>query len=329
MRSGHGRPVFIHSMWRSCGTYVFNKFRHDDSLHPYFEPCSEFLAAASPEDISAAIPDELRGNLRHTGADRQSFEAFPFTEKCGVRGFQDRFAYDRFHLSRDGDDPELRAYIKILLEHAASQGRTAVAKCCRFGLRAEWLDRVFKPVSIYVVRNPDAIFCSYWSFGGARSYFLIASLLIVARNRHLALFEDIGEELQVPLLAGRPLSEAFAAVSRLAAALSAQDFRDLVFVLWAVTLVHNLGVAELVVDIDLLVESADYRRSTEERLCALVGRRFSFADVRRTDAGWSPGRMVSQRSATCARHALARMAQRDDRGWTLSDKSRAALQALF
>jgi hypothetical protein len=328
MSAGRPHPIFIHSMWRSCGTFIFNKFRHDDSFHCYFEPCSEFLAAASPEGVSAAIPDEVRTNLRHTGAEKQSFGAFPFTKVNGVHGFRDRFAYDRFHMPRDAEDYELQLYISILIDHAISQNRVAVAKCCRFGLRAEWLERIFNPVSIYVVREPDAMFRSYWSFGGAQSYFLVASLLIVARNRHLAVFEEVAEELQVPSLCGRPLPRAFAEARELATRLDAQDFRDVTLVLWAVTLLHNLRVTKALVDMDLLIRDNEYRRCTEERLAALVGRRISFEDVRSIELSPSPGRPISQRGAACARHALKTIGLLENCCWPLSEKTRAALGAL-
>jgi hypothetical protein len=322
------RPIFIHAMWRSCGTYIFNKFRENPAYHTYFEPCSELLTASSANEVTASLSDELHDSLRHTAGKRQSFTAFPFDDAGGVRGFKQRFAYDRFHLDKDAQDSELQEYLSLLNAHAAAQNRTTVAKCCRFGLRAEWISRVFDAVSIYIVRHPEAIFRSYWSFG-PRSYFFSASLLIVAKNRHLPVFSEIGDELRVPSLCDVPLQEAFRAAARFLGGLTAQDLRDLILALWAATFAQNARVSAIIIDVDLLGRSQAYRRSLVEQFVDSVGQNLSFCDARSANLPPSPGRAFSLRGVTWAKHAVKAVGHVEAHHWNLSDESRAAIQLLL
>ena len=329
--NGGGQDNFIclQTMWRSCGTYIFNKFRQDESVHSYFEPCSEFLVAKSADAIRQELSDATQAGLRHTGASRQSFAAFPFAESGGVQGFMKRFAFENYYLKRDEEDPELQRYLTCLIAYAREHGKTPVAKCCRFGLRADWLDRVLSPISIYVVRNPDAMFRSYWSFGGRRSYFLVASLLIVSKNRHLELFRELADELRIPPIADAPLRREFAAAREASLRLDHQDFRDLVLFLWAITLAQNWCVAGVLVDVDLLAYSDPYRRSVADQLYTQTGRRLSLHDAELRQTPDAPGRLLSQRGASCAVNAMRRLL----RGQTLpplelSAQSASVLSAL-
>lgn len=287
-------------MWRSCGTYVFNKLRDCQAFHPYFEPCSEFLVAGRATAIQAAFPERFKKRLRHTGT-RQSFEEYPFSD-TGVQGFNERFAFDQYYLAADAEHADLERYLLILDAHARRCGKTPVAKCCRFGLRAAWMNRVLRSTTLTLVRDPNAIFESYWSFGGRRSYFVVASLLIVARNRSEMLFAELADELDLPM---NCVDWDMERARAMAAELTLNDCRDIVYFLWVATTLHSLSAAHVVIDVDLLMTDASYRSEAEDAVLRATGQQVRFDDVQaktapsRTEIATDRGKVLTRNAVAC------------------------------
>src|ERR1051325_9743587 len=154
--------VCIQTMWRSCGTYVWNKARGHPRMCGYFEPCSEWLLQDSGDHIERSMTTERLKRLRHPVSSHY-FSEFPFETGVGVAGFQKRFSFETYYMRRRQPDPELRQYIGDLVRRADCTHRRAAMKFCRFGLRSGWLRQAFSPSIVYVLREPDAMFRSYWS----------------------------------------------------------------------------------------------------------------------------------------------------------------------
>jgi hypothetical protein len=321
--------ICVQTTWRSCGTYIWSKFRQRPLFHAYFEPCSEWLTAASAEAIHRSVRRTHRSDLRHGGMADSYFDEFPFASGGGVEYFQRRFSFENYYLPPDARDDDFERYIAFLLAHARSRQRVPVLKCCRYGLRAGWLDRVFRPSSIYVVRNPDAVFRSYWSFGGRRSYFLAASVLILAKNRNAAPFRELAARLSIPPISCPSMLDELMAACAVVERLEPQDLRDVVLLLWSLNLAHNSAVGCLVLDVDLLAESAAYREDVETRVSALVGAPMDFSDAVRPEVPLAPGVVLSEQGRVCARASIARLSPAAD--WSrmrVSPATDAVLAAL-
>jgi hypothetical protein len=296
-------PVFVQTMWRSSGTYVWSKFREQPHFHAYFEPCSEWLAASSAAAIERGSRRHRTG-LRHTGVTAQYFAEFPFAASGGVPHYQRRFAFEDYYLDRDAFHPDFERYLAFLIDHARTGLRTPVLKCCRYGLRSAWLDRVFAPVMIYVVRNPDAIFRSFWSFGERRSYFLAASILIVSKNRNAEPFRELAGVLSIPPLQGATIIDELLYGCEIVSRLSPDDLRAIVLLLWALNIGHNSRIAPLFLDVDLLATDRDYGEATADRLTELVGGRLRFDDAVVPARPEAPGRVLTDRGVAITRNAL-------------------------
>jgi hypothetical protein len=126
----------------------------------------------------------------------------------------------------------------------------------------------------------------------------------VSKNRHLQLFAQAAEELDVPAVAADTVFEELVGMYELALNLAPQDFRDIVFLLWALNAAYNAGVADLVIDVDLLGTSGEYRRAVEDATFAATGRPLCFEDVRHAAVPDAPGRPVSNRGCAWVRNAM-------------------------
>src|SRR5271155_2079960 len=105
------RPVFLHTGWRTAGTWLWSAFRRKDEVMGLYEPLNESLATLSLRTLSTMRPAASKS--RHPGDQRPYFEEFGplFSSRTpGVAGYRPDFAYESFFMAPDDEFEELRAY---------------------------------------------------------------------------------------------------------------------------------------------------------------------------------------------------------------------------
>jgi hypothetical protein len=320
--------VCLQTMWRSCGTYVWSKFRAHPRCYAYFEVCHERLIDESRETLVRTFDRRLETVLRHSGVNGSYFAEFPIQDGGGVPYFKKRFCYDDYFLAVERKDQELERYVGFLLERAWSDDRVPVIKSCRWGLKTAWLDRAFQPTSLYVLRGPDALFRSYWSLGGSRSYFLAGCVLIAARNRDSAIFREMAQAAAIPAIDALNVRDQLAQAIAVTERCDAQVLRDLVLLLWVMNLKHNAVSATRVVDVDLLATSDAYRCAVEQEASDVTGETISFDDVQRPLTPPPPGVVASERGVAIVRSAMRLLPDCDWGRLRVGPESEYALRQL-
>jgi hypothetical protein len=296
--------VCLQTMWRSCGTYLWSKFRNNLDFRTFIEPCHEKLLFATSEMFQKDMEGGVTTTLRHPPIDKHYFAEFSFQKNGGVRFFQKRFSFEDYYLPEVTIDQELERYITSLLDLARRQGRRSFTKFCRFGMKTAWLKKNFAPTIIYVVRDPDAMFRSYWSLGGKDSYFLCGLVLIVSKNRNHPIFREAGEQWRIPFIECSTTAEEIAEAHKVVQGLAEQTLRDICLLLWALTLKHNLAYADLLLDVDSLALSGVYRKKMEECLTRDIGISFTFDDIQRPRQAEAPGSQVSPQGMEMIRRSM-------------------------
>ncbi|HTX02119.1 MAG TPA: hypothetical protein VMD07_00455 [Candidatus Acidoferrales bacterium] len=154
------RPVFLHTGWRTAGTWLWSAFRRKEDVLGLYEPLNQSLATLNLRTLPTMRPAVSRS--RHPDEQRPYFEEFApllSARRPGVAGYRPEFAYESFFMASDDEFPELRDYIESLMRLAESNGRTPVFKFCRTVGRVAWMRRNFpSAVHIFVMRDP----CSQW-----------------------------------------------------------------------------------------------------------------------------------------------------------------------
>ncbi|MGH9238267.1 MAG: hypothetical protein ACRD3G_09535 [Vicinamibacterales bacterium] len=320
--------VCLQTMWRSCGTYLFSRFRQHDAFHGYWEPCHEQLADLRPGAAAAGVDRDAQALLRHQELTDSYLKEFPVRPEGGVPFYQKRFAYDDYDLPGHAVDPAFQHYVAFLLSNARQHGKIPVLKPCRWSMRSAWLAAHFGVRCVYVLRDPDAVFRSYWSFNGRRSYFLMAALLIVAKNRRSELFAELASAASIPAIEGKTTREELGTAYRLVEHATANTLRDIVLLLWALNLHHNVGAGAVVADVDVMVGQPDHRAAVEARIEQATGHRVALDGLRQTMTSAAPGLIVSPRGAAIARAALSRLPRCEWTGVTVSPACERVLSAL-
>ena len=276
-----GGPVFLHGLWRSGSTYVWSCFRRAHGAYGYFEPVYPGLAKLTPARIARADWRVSVADNRHPELDAPYYDEYaPLLRRRGVRGFQRRFAFDRFALAQDDAHAQLQSYFNGLIGHAAGLGRRAVLGCNRTWLRTAWLKARFGGFHVHVERDPMAIWSSYTSHAAQGNFSYFNNLhRIVERNAAHPLFEGMASRLWLRRgldrmrKPARFYADAFAAMS-------AEESYELVYFMWLLAALHGLGACDVVVD-SCLAGRAGYAAELEARIARGCGLELDLSALRR------------------------------------------------
>jgi hypothetical protein len=270
--------IFMHSGWRSCGTWLWETLRESATVCGYYEPLHEGLGSLDRAAIGEFRPDSW-GSGHGAGAPYfAEFAAHLSARGRGVEGYQQRFAFDDFFTPPERDDPALRAYLSRLVQAAQCEGRLPVLKFCRSLGRVAWMRAQF-PDALHVVMLRDPV--AQWRSArlqmerDANHYFVLAPFLILGRNAAHPLLADALRRLDVslpPHLSDEPgviLTTTWRHVQKLSWAERYRAF----LALWVVTAVTALASGADVVDADLLTSDAAHRRDVAGLLGEAAGLR--------------------------------------------------------
>lgn len=264
----HPTPVFLHTAWRGRGTWLWSGLRRAPSVMAFYEPLHEALATLTPGGIAATRPDSWPSGHETMAPYWTEFAALLRTDRPGVPGFRTGFTLDLAFAGADMVQPELAAYLLGLLRHAAKAGQTPVLKFCRSLGRVAWMQATFPDaLHVVVLRQPEA------QWHSARQqldmhgnpYFIAMPLLMLARNAEAPLVADACRALRIRppahrLLRQADLPKAMEACLRLVEHLSWADRYRFFLAHWMAGTLSALTTDGPVVDADMLVWSAQYRR---------------------------------------------------------------------
>ncbi|MBL8055341.1 MAG: hypothetical protein JNK29_01520, partial [Anaerolineales bacterium] len=269
-------PLFVHTLWRTGGTYVWNKLRRG-AFWAYHEPFHELLLTARPDQLEAQFQDNFSGRLRHPETERQYFHEFPAAPTGGVPFFAKSFSYDDYWLPETHAHPALRHYLQHLLSHAADQGRRPAAKFCRSALRLGWLRQNFPAAHWGLLRAPRAQWESYLSFAG--KYFTTATLLVAGKTAHAPVMQPLQAALPVPRLDAETVAEELQAYAHLLPHFELDQQYFVFYYLWLAFLMETAAATDLILDLDLIQADAGARQALEARCAEVFAAPLDFADI--------------------------------------------------
>ena len=269
-------PVFVHSLFRSGSTYIFNAFRRSEAGYwPYQEPLNETLIDNAKRDGGfQAGPETANEYLRHPELDKSHTYEFHVAADEVVRRFRKNFPYKLFFSQSQEELVELVEYLRVLQERA--RGRP-VFQCCRTTGRVRPLKEAFPGVHLFLWRDP---WDQWWSYK-SDAYFEARNLFILCAKDAPAILQILKEEIGFPSF--RNVSEESADVYCDNRQLPPAASYRLFYALWCLAMMDARPLCDLDISIDALTLVGQYR---EERLAQLeslgvVGLDFSDCNVPR------------------------------------------------
>jgi hypothetical protein len=151
-------PIFLHSLFRSGSTYLFEKFRHTDQFYCYQEPCNEALIDLDTRpDGFLKSPDYDSRMLRHPTLTAPYFYEFHRIRDRLKGLFRKSFSYDEYFTGSRLPDAQ-KEYFDTLIEAAP---RRPLLQFCRSAGRIEALKHEFGGTHIHLWREPRG---QWWSY---------------------------------------------------------------------------------------------------------------------------------------------------------------------
>ena len=263
----HAKPIFLHTGWRSSGTWLWAKLRADAGVFALYEPLHELLGSLNAQKIASN-----RSNSWASGHG----QATPYFAEYGgllkpaggVSGFHGRFSYERYFLESGARDDELRAYIDGLLAAAKARQKSPVLKFCRSLGRTAWMQKQF-PDALHavVMRDPAAQFqSSHAQMVAGNRFFMMAPLLVLARNRDEPLVQEVTARLDVRLPALPARNRALDGELCWRYQLKLDDaarYRNFM-AFWTATAITALAARDaLIIDVDDLQAASQHRTKVE------------------------------------------------------------------
>ncbi|WP_152226993.1 hypothetical protein [Pseudomonas sp. SCB32] len=250
-------PVFIHSLFRAGSTYIFNTFRTAKSnFWCYQEPLHEFILSSKGALENLIIEsDALLATLRHPKMSAPHFqEVYEVAESC-----LPQLSADMCYAGYFGEDIVTSGtpYFSSLIE--AAKGRPVIEEC-RTASRVGTLKNALGGTHIYLWRNPWDQWWSYKTF----PYFTHANQVILDSCVGPQPIGILKDSISFTPSDKSSIVEKFDFFYQ--RPLSANESYLTFYILWCMALREGIAAADILLNIDRLSESADYRQEILDQL---------------------------------------------------------------
>lgn len=279
------QAVFLHTGWRSAGTWVWSRLRELDAATGFYEPLSNVLAELSLADVAASRPTLTSGHPPLAAPYFAEYRPFLQENSRGVVGYRKRFSVDRFASVPDAEFPALQAYLRNLCEHTVEQRSVPVFKFCRSSGRLPWFKGAFPDaMHVGVLRNPASQFASGWllSRQWSNPFFVAAPFRVLGLNQSDPLVRqaiDICGVILPPVASMSDDAYAMACEQYARTAEGNNAYRAFV-ALWILCALRMAEGVDLLIDIDRLGQSRDYAAGLRTEFEALSGLSPDFCSAR-------------------------------------------------
>ncbi len=257
----HG--IFLHTGWRSAGTWVWSRFRALQTVTAFYEPLHPILGDLREADIPALEPTWTSGHPTLTAPYFNEYRPFIQDNMHGVAGYRKSFGTDRFGPSADAGFSALHAYLKNLHDQTTSEGKIPVFKFCRSLGRLPWFKSAFPQVMhAVVVRNPASQFASGWLLHQQwnNPFFVAAPFRVLGLNQGEPIVKQVIEAcgVRLPPVPVTSVDEYAAACEQYVRTVDGDNAYRGFMAMWILCAVRSLDQADLLVDLDRLGQSPAY-----------------------------------------------------------------------
>jgi len=251
--------IFLHSCWRSSGTWLWEKLRTQPQHLGFYEPLHEFLPGMTAPRITALHSAGWRS--RHPPMSQPYFAEYtPLLQdsrilpyRKGVTGAETSFSFHRFFMSAQQRHEKLYAYINGLCDAAHAANRLPVLKFARSQGRLGWFARNFpQHQHALLIRQPWSKFRSAWRclLEDGNPYFMAAPFMVLERNQHEPAVARLIRALALPFPTGALGLRNLNGWMRRARRMEPRMLYRATLALWLLNTASALPEAELVLDAD-------------------------------------------------------------------------------
>lgn len=276
-------PIFIHSLYRSGSTYLFNVFRRSDRGYwCYQEPENEFLRHLDGDTQKLLeMGSDTTHSLRHAALSKPYFWEFHQIKDALSGLFRKSFSFDDFFVEAISELPEdQRHYFAALIANA--KGRP-VLQLCRSAGRVGALKHTFGGTHIHLWREPRN---QWWSFK-VNDYFDPAVRLIYNARSLPPVLEETRQRCGIVEFHSENIEEEFEHARKHPLGATPNYFAF--YALWLYAYLETEKYADVTISIDSLSADEAYRESTVQSLAQVGVDGLDFSDCSVPQAVFTEG----------------------------------------
>jgi hypothetical protein len=283
------KALFLHTGYRTAGTWLWSCFRQLDGVTGYYEPLHEMLDGIDTAILANSTSDSWKSG--HPKMDLPYFAEFSDLirpEGRGIEGYETDFAIDRFDAMDKETSDRIERYIRHLMAAAHANGRVPVFKFCRSLGRLDWFRTIF-PDAVHVVveKNPISHWQSCWQlFARHRNaHFVAVPFAVLSLNRDVPIVRRVMTALNIVLPEVTCSPETMTMASAIdvykdhIAALPPLDSYRAFLAHWLLTSRHVAVHTHAIFDCDLASRSPAYLTAAEQWVHDLTGLQPSFGSM--------------------------------------------------
>ena len=267
-----GMLIFVHSLFRSGSTYVYNVLKRTGKFHIYHEPMHEVIASlASSWDALTSRKEELKLTLRHDFLQGGYFDEFSELLPGIKQTFDTKFSFDYYFLHAGDEAPDIKAYIDLLKDGAS---QPPILQCTRTSGRIDWLKHNYKSNHVFLLRNPWDQWYSY----KVDPYIANTPRVVYSQTNTPAPLKAVFEASGARPLIGKNTQEKIA--YSFEHPLTPEQDYFLFFGLWLHSFVCGQQECDVFIDMDELSASAEYRAQCLANLEKIGIQAVDFSDAK-------------------------------------------------
>ena len=258
------KEIFIHSLFRTGSTYLFNVFRRSERGYCcYQEPLNEhllFACSKAPEQL-LDMNTEMSAYLHHPDIDKPYYYEFYLVADKVAEFFQEEFSYEQYFSHNCDEINSLKRYFDALANNGKGY---SVFQCCRTMGRVKQLKTDNTELHIFLYRNP---WDQWWSYN-IDNYFGQRNVLIANAKDAPLFLVMLRKELNLEL----------DAINCTEQNLSSADSYKLFYAIWCHSFLEAKPYCDIEIDIDQLSQSIVYRDEIYKNLGNLGLTKLDFSD---------------------------------------------------
>ena len=254
------KQIFIHSLFRTGSTYLWNKFRQNDNFYCYYEPFHPSLQDVTLYNIENILTKDYKA-VHHPALSTYylyEYRKILTPEHRGLPYFKKSFSFDEF--CHNAENQDAQKYINHLIKNGGE--KIPVFQFNRSAGRTRWFVENFPDaLNIYLVRNPGHQWQSYWELFNRTKFetFFVMDLLTASLNAGTGPFLPLSKHL--PLFTFNiDKYEKEENFYRVALHCYSDVEKYLIFYyIWFWTLIENVIHADVCININRLSSDSEYR----------------------------------------------------------------------
>lgn len=275
-------PIFIHSLFRTGSTYLWNKIIENPKNFCYYEPLHQNLCYPTKmNDIIWSFDSESTNAIHHPKLFRShslEYQELINQDLPGIEYFDKSFSFDDFCVV--SNHPNFKNYIDNLV--LKSKCKIPIFQFNRTSFRMEWFKKNYKNShNIYLVRNPEQQWTSYerLNLENKLDVFSVMDLLIISKNIKRPCFEILSKYLYFICFDSPLFIEEESMYRELLNCYSIEERFALFYFLWLSSFFKGLLFANSFIDINMLSLSKNYQNEISELFSKLGIENISFSDA--------------------------------------------------